>query len=1104
MKFLFSFFLLFTTILFSQTKIALLDLNNSINSDKELKSALEFLENREEFKTSLISSVMISGAEKSLSDFQIVWIHRTDSTQFNKNEKNPLLISKLRDYVLNGGKLFLTVDALNYLNLMGFENVLPSSKYVEAVDGGYGRKLGLHSFRNHPVFTGLNGGAYMFNPTSDMKIRQVGFFGDSIPEKGKVVAVDWSYITLKEDSRLVIEYEAGKGKILALGAYTYFSIPNNSRQHLEMFVQNCLKYLSGEFQDQKKYYWNYLPGSVKEFSDAEQNEFKLISNPVSSFKKSDELLLTSRFATENFWNVAGERILVMGKEKGGIDEIWAHPFMALRDYQVGIRFSYNDSVYWLNNERPEIEVRPESFTRIYKFRRAYLTETISASHDKPVSIINYEYRGVYPANLVIKFKSNIRYMWPYSEKVFNSINYSTDKGLNSFVLKDGSGEHIIITGSDRKPVQSIIGQYQNFEKKDSIFTGIVSSDFSVGALTEYELKMNDNLQFVIAASNEGEETTRDYFTSALTDPVKVLSDAALYTKEFFERSLSITTPDKDFNEGYKWALIGTDRFRVNTPGLGKALVAGYSTTAKGWNGGHKVNGRPGYAWYFGRDAVWSSFALLDYGDFETVKSQLSFFNKYQDLNGKIFHELTTSGAVHYDASDATPLYIILAGRYLLHSGDIDFISETWPNIKMALDYCFSTDTDKDHLIENTNVGHGWVEGGGLYKAHTEVYLAACWAEALKMASVMAEKLMLNQESEMYNREYDNVKKIISEKFWNDEISFLNFSKLKDGSFNHEKTVLAAVPVYFEMLDKPKAVNVIDDFAENYFSSDWGVRILRDDSPIYNPRGYHTGSVWPLFTGWTSLAEFKYGNHLQGFTHMMNNLLVYKNWQLGSVEEVLHGSEYRPSGVCSHQCWSQTMVLQPAIEGMLGLKVDAINNSIHLAPGIPADWDSLKVDRIRIGKSLLSFSMKKESGKTTYKFSTDSSEPLRISFSPSFPQGTKLISALLNDELEKINLVDGGNINVSFNLSNQATLELLHEGGISVLPKIIIPKPGSVSEGFRILNERIEGDNYIVTVQGLGGSTGELEVINKNVKEKILVRFESGSGKYSNKEIKLKY
>ena len=118
----------------------------------------------------------------------------------------------------------------------------------------------------------------------------------------------------------------------------------------------------------------------------------------------------------------------------------------------------------------------------------------------------------------------------------------------------------------------------------------------------------------------------------------------------------VITPNSVLNEGYRWALIGANRFYVDTPGLGQSLVAGYSTTATGWDGNHQINGRPGYAWYFGRDAQWSAFALLNYGDFEKVKSVLTIFQDYQNINGKIFHELSTSGVVHYDAADATPLY----------------------------------------------------------------------------------------------------------------------------------------------------------------------------------------------------------------------------------------------------------------------------------------------------------------------------------------------------------------------------------------------------------------------------------------------------------------
>ncbi len=171
------------------------------------------------------------------------------------------------------------------------------------------------------------------------------------------------------------------------------------------------------------------------------------------------------------------------------------------------------------------------------------------------------------------------------------------------------------------------------------------------------------------------------YIESINQTSKVFKEAQEYYSDFLSKSLMIETPDPEFNEGYKWALIATDRFFVKTPGLGGSLVAGYNTTNTGWDGEHAIDGRPGYAWYFGRDGQWSGFALLDYGDYEKVKSILEMYIKFQDLNGKIYHEVSTSGIVHYDAADATPLFIILAGKYLKHSGDIEFIRSNWPSNK---------------------------------------------------------------------------------------------------------------------------------------------------------------------------------------------------------------------------------------------------------------------------------------------------------------------------------------------------------------------------------------------------------------------------------------
>ena len=58
---------------------------------------------------------------------------------------------------------------------------------------------------------------------------------------------------------------------------------------------------------------------------------------------------------------------------------------------------------------------------------------------------------------------------------------------------------------------------------------------------------------------------------------------------------------------------------VNNPDLGTGLIAGYKTS-----GGSQ---RPGFAWYFGRDSMWTSFALTTSGDFANSRQALEHSQK---------------------------------------------------------------------------------------------------------------------------------------------------------------------------------------------------------------------------------------------------------------------------------------------------------------------------------------------------------------------------------------------------------------------------------------------------------------------------------------------
>lgn len=1075
----------------SKIKVGFLYSKDNIQNDSELTAAYEFLKSNTNFEVKLISFEQVKDNPEVLNGLKVLWFHKPDTSDFSGLEINQDVISSINKFINKGGGLFLTLDAFRYINTLGLEKEVPQVRYEEAKDEGYGRKLGLHALRSHPVFTGLFGGAYIWDAYKDNIARTVGYFGDTVPKEGKVVAVNWAYITIREDEKLAVEYHVGKGKVLAVGAYTYFAPENYTKLNLEKFTDNCILYLAGKLKSEEKArYWSYEPLKVEQFNEASP-AIKLPKSKVWA-ESTDGMTFTSQFGTSNNWDLGQQRILLMGKEKGGIDEVWIHPFMALRDYEVGIQFSYKDSIYWFNEQRPEIKVRPDSFTRTYRFDRAFVKEVITGSIDKPDAVIHYEYRGLYPAKLVVKFKSNLRFMWPYDSDALGSIYYGWDKGLNAFHIKNQTDEFNVLIGSNRIPAVKIIGQYDGFTKNDSVLKGVPTDKFQAAGLEVFDLNMNDNLDVVISGTDEGKDAAVEEYVKAMESPERVLNETADYYNKFLSSKLMITTPDKDFNTGYRWALIGTDKFYVSTPNVGNSLVAGYATTAMGWDGAQKVSGRPGYAWYFGRDGEWSGMALSDYGSFDKVRSELETYQKYQALSGKIYHELTTSGVVHYDAADATPLYIILAGYYLKWSGDVNFIKQSWSHIKKALDYCFSTDFNHDHLIENINAGHGWVEGGALYGGRTTLYLAGCWAEALKEASYMAGALKLSKEESYYSIEYDTVRNIINKDFWDSGRKFFFDSQMPDGSYSKEKTIQVSVPIYFGVIDKSKAYPVLDAYTGNNFSSDWGTRIIGEDNPLFSPNGYHMGSVWPLFTGWTALAEYKYGQYAQGYSHIMNNLLMYRNWARGYVEEVLNGEVYKPSGVCDHQCWSETMVLQPVIEGMLGLDADALSNRLTISPHLPFDWDFINVENIRAGNHILNFNMKREDEKTTYSFSQVAGKTMRINFVPILPLGTLISKVLVNGHESKFDVEvnrQSESVKLDFNINNEALIEIFHSGGIGVLPAVTHPIPGDSSEGFRILSSSLKGNEYLVGVQG---KPGHDEILKLYSAADQLDRIEGGS------------
>jgi glycogen debranching enzyme len=1111
-------FLLFTlsSLKISQQKycIGYVTSANEITSEDE--AAIAWLNNSSTFSYKIIKP---ENGNQDFAGTDVLWIHLTDSIGLNNFLKQRNILSHLHKYYQSGGKILFTDYAAMLPNAMGIEPKKPEIRQDTIQNDWLFDKRGFQGHLGHPLFAGFFGGEYVLDANEDQIIPSVGYFGKDFPEKGKVIAVDKAYVFVYAERKIVIEHADKNGKIISIGSSIYFSKSNNLRKNLEHFMENALQYLAGKKFTEPVTYWEKFNNKPILFTEKNIPIVPSIKREMKNIPHS-ELLFTRSAPQNNYYEASGRRALVMGKENGGIEEVWVHPLRILRDYEAGI--VTGDSITWLQHYPLKVEIRPESFTRIYSTPMGELKEIIFASLWKAGGVAHYA--TTFPAKLVIRFRSDLRWMWPYDANALGDLHYAYDETMNALHIKDTTGKFYCLFGGDIIPSLKISGQFQAINWSPKGFVGTETGENQVYHSVMYELnnKNNFTLNYAFVGTNEGKEKALSDYRILLEKPEEQYAEQVVHTTDLLKRTVQISSPDKEFNTLFRWAIVGTDKFLAYTPGLGTGLLAGFATSAHGWDGGHKNSGRPGYAWYFGRDSEWSGFAIDDYGDTELVKEQLKFLQRYQDSSGKIFHEISTSGVVHYDAADATPFYLILAGHYLRASGDIQFIKESWMHLKKAIDFLYSTDTDGDGLIENTNQGHGWVEGGALFGAHSSFYLSSSWAQALNDMSYFASLIGERDLAVKYSLQSQKVQKILNTDFWNDSTKFYNLGKLIDGTYQTEPTILPAVGAYFNLLEDAKVKHMLDEYSSNSFSTDWGTRIVSSSSKLFKPTGYHYGAVWPLFTGWTSLAEYEYGNSVQAFSHFNENLAIKNYWALGYVEEVMNGSVYKPSGVCPHQCWSETNILHPAITGMIGWKPNAVEQSASLKPRFPLSWDTVSVTNLRSGKSFVRLSMKREMNKTKYFIELIDGPEIQIQFAPEIPEGMKIKKVFVdkNEIVIKDSTFRGLLANpIQLRLKTNVEIVFEHSGGIGVYPVVPHPQPGDSSQGFRIISTFLSGKQYTLTVEGRSGFEGNFilntfdqKVASVNNAEyvadskqglvKLKVYFDDLSNRYGRKKVKV--
>src|SRR5271157_3773680 len=404
--------------------------------------------------------------------------------------------------------------------------------------------------------------------------------------------------------------------------------------------------------------------------------------------------------------------------------------------------------------------------------------------------------------------------------------------------------------------------------------------------------------------------------------------------------------------------------------------------------------------------MWTAMALDSVGDFQTARTALEFLAKYQGEDGRVPHEVPQTVSLvpwfklypyGFASADATPLYIIGTADYVRASGDLAFARTKWDSLWRAYLWLRST-YGANGLAKNQGIGHGWIEGGPLLPVSAELYEVGVAIQAQQSLADLA-RLVQKPEAASLSQELPVLKERMETAFWSPDKNIYGYALNLDGRRIDRASVLGTVPMWFGLLDPQRSQLFLNELAGPRHQADWGMRIIAEDDPLYGPTGYHFGSVWPLFTGWASVAEYRYHRALPAYANLRANAQLVFDGSPGRATEVLSGRYYTPLATSSsHQIWSSAMIVSPLLRGMMGLSVDALNSTVRFEPHAPANWTDFAIRNVPIGATSeasptnLTLSYHHSDGEITLQVTRHGGQRVQVEFLPSVSLRAHVLSA----------------------------------------------------------------------------------------------------------------
>ena len=348
-------------------------------------------------------------------------------------------------------------------------------------------------------------------------------------------------------------------------------------------------------------------------------------------------------------------------------------------------------------------------------------------------------------------------------------------------------------------------------------------------------------------------------------------------------------------------------------------------------------------------------------------------------------------------------------------------------------------------MDNGKAGLGALEFGALTGIQTDIYVGAVWVKANQALRTLA--VAMGDKAVAKKAETNAARAVAAwrEKFWDAANGQYSYAFNKDGKHVPELTPWSAVGLAWGLGDLERGVETLARMNRSDLTTDWGVRMLSETSPLFEPLNYNYGACWPFLSGWVAAALFELDFLPQAQHVLMANARHTFDNALGTVMELFSGHQNTwPQEGVPHQGFSIDRHRPAASSAASSASTgSALEKTASFRPGFPADWPAVSVSNWKIGEAVMTLEYKREKDRIVLRVRSEKAVGFRFVFAPALGLGAKILVASANGRPLDVAADERPSRQclrprLEFPLTGDDTIELRFVPG----PEIVLPETAS--------------------------------------------------------------